>query len=225
MVRTSPTSRSVGPSAQGLNATGRRSPRKVDAASPASNTRLLTMRGVAALSALQRLGRAAISMLFAFHVLAVLAINLPLNSPFGNELRSPFEPYYYVSGIWQNWAMFDTIPRYRSIHPRLLAQWSAEQGKTQTFGAAVPGLERYRHSTRLVSLYLRYVWQSGDYAVHVRTYLLRACAEIERRAGAKPARVSLVLDSQILIPLAQVRSSGRVAVKHRDTSPISVVCP
>jgi hypothetical protein len=171
----------------------------------------------------QRIHRRLVCGACVFHMAATVATNLPANTAFGGELRAPFAAYLDRAGLWQNWVMFHTIPYFRAIRPRLVA--SASDGSTREFGPMLPGLAPYRHTTRIVSLFLRYTWPPDDIAPHVHAYLRRACDEVARATGSRPASITLRLDSLRLQPLAHVRAHHELAKLGSDLSTIREHCP
>lgn len=159
----------------------------------------------------------------AFHMLAVVAMNLPLSSAFGAELRAPFVPYLVGAGLWQSWQMFDAPPRYRSFVPRLVARF--RDGATRDYDAMLPGLRPFAFDTRMSSLFIRYTWPTPDLSGYVRGYLDNACAAIAREAGEKPISTTLRLDGERLVRLQLVQSSGRMSEPSNDFSSIMEPCP
>jgi hypothetical protein len=157
-----------------------------------------------------------------YHMAATLFANMPPTTAFGEDLRVAFDPYITYAGLWQNWAMFETIPYFRSIHPVLLAHYAGGQNLER--GAMLPGLQPYRHRTRLAGLFLRFTFPPSDVEWFVHAYLHRACAAFEEATGARPSSVGLRLDSERLIPLVEVRRSGSMAWPSHEMSAVAEPC-
>jgi hypothetical protein len=170
-----------------------------------------------------RLIRLFVCAFCAFHMLAVVAMNLPLSSAFGTELRAPFLPYLVGAGLWQSWQMFDAPPRYGSFVPRLVARFS--DGSLRDYDAMLPGLHPYRFDTRMSSVFIRYTWPTPDLAEYVRGYLHNACAAIALNTGRKPVSTTLRLDGERLTRLDLVRSTGRMTEPSKDFSSVIERCP
>ncbi|HLK37740.1 MAG TPA: hypothetical protein VKU41_13360 [Polyangiaceae bacterium] len=173
-------------------------------------------------AAVRRAPRVLLGTFCLYHMGASLLSNMPSTTAFGGELRAPFEAYIFHAGLWQSWTMFTTIPYFRSIHPVLLAH--APGGAETEYGAILPGLEGYRQRTRLTGLFLRYTFPAPDMAGFARGYVHDACDAIEAASGVRPAFVGLRLDSEHLVPLDRVRTSGQTSVPGRELSAASGPC-
>lgn len=166
--------------------------------------------------------RAVICVACLYHMAAMVSANLPFDSAFGNGLRRPFGHYIGYVGLWQNWVMFHTIPHFHKIRPVLVANYAG--GSKTEHGPMLPGLTKYQHRTRLGSLFFRYVWPTGDITPYAESYLRKACVEVARQTGHKPASMTVRLDSYRLIPLNEVRQTHKTSKPASDTSSLSVSC-
>jgi hypothetical protein len=158
-----------------------------------------------------------------YHAAAVLAFNLPGNSPFGDELVAPFRGYVARAGLWQNWSMFHTIPYFSALGPKLLAL--GRDGAPHEHPPVLPGLAPYRPINRLSALFLRYTFPSDELTPHMHAYLRRACDEVQRATGERPVAMSLRLYSRRILPLAEVRARGSIARGAFDDAPLHEPCP
>jgi len=166
--------------------------------------------------------RALICVFCLYHMAAMVSANLPFGTAFGNSLRRPFGQYIGYVGLWQNWVMFHTIPHFHKIRPVLVAHYAG--GSKTEHGPMLPGLQPYRHRTRLGSLFFRYVWPTGDITPYAESYLRKACVEVARKTGHKPTSVTVRLDSYRLIPLNEVRQTHKTSKPASDTSSLNVPC-
>jgi hypothetical protein len=173
----------------------------------------------------KRLRRALVGGFCVYHMAASFFANMPPTTAFGGELRAPFDAYIAYAGLKQSWTMFDTIPYFRSVHPTLVERYPS--GREVDVGPMLPGLERYRHRTRLTALFVRFTWPNGDLEPFVRGYLQRACAVAVQSipTGAeRPSAIGLRLDSERLLPLAEVRRTGSMSSRAHEFSPITAPC-
>jgi hypothetical protein len=175
-----------------------------------------------ALAGWRRISRVVVGAFCLYHMAATLFANMPVTTAFGADLRAPFDSYITYAGLWQNWAMFETIPYFRSIHPVLVAHYPS--GPDLERGAMLPGLDPYAHRTRLVGLFLRFAFPPNDVEWFVHAYLGNACTAFEEATGERPSSVGLRLDSERLIPLAEVRRLRSMSWRSQEMSGVAGPC-
>ena len=143
-----------------------------------------------------------------YHMAAMVFANMAPTTPFGTELRAPFEKYIAYAGLWQEWSLFVTIPAAQSISPMLVARYADDTWVER--GPILPGLLPYRPRARLIALFFRLTYPDPDFDWFSQRYVERACDAFEREIGARPQNVQLRLDTEALIPLADVIKTGKM---------------
>ena len=152
-----------------------------------------------------------------YHLGAITFANLHRSTVLGSGLHTWFSPYTSYLGLWQDWAMFTTIPYYASLTPVLEVE-TARGGKVD-LGPMLPHLEAAPDSLRLTSLFGRLVWSRSSYAEHRQRYERTACLSVEKSTGTTPLSIRVRLEGQRLQRLDAVRSTGVSSYPQQPSSP------
>jgi hypothetical protein len=132
-------------------------------------------------------------------------------------LSRPFLHYQELTGIWQSWDMFTTIPYLHDYDVAL--DVTEADGETKRMGVVLPGLRRYDRSARNETFFLRVI---GDptFAAYLDAYVRRICAELHTKSGH--AGQSLVFHESYarLNWLQVIRDTGVIAIhENHDSKP------
>ena len=157
-----------------------------------------------------------------YHLCAVAITNLPRNTALGPALHAWFAPYTSYFGLWQDWAMFTTIPYYSRLVPTLEVKQS--NGTTVDYGPLLPELRAAPDSLRLTSLFGRLVWSRSTYSSLANRYDRTACRAVQHQTSVSPASVRIRLDGQRLHALEKVRAIGETSYPQQATSGV-FSCP
>jgi hypothetical protein len=164
-------------------------------------------RGVAAI-------KAAAALLFLVHMAATCAPNVPEQSAL-SPASLPFRHYEEVTGLWQTWDMFTTIPYYH--HYDVDLEVMEPDGRRDRVGALLPGLRPYDHALRTETFFMRLLYDP-TYARYLDQYAERACAEIRARRGHGGQRIAVHESCERLRWLTQIREDGVIANHEEHTS-------
>lgn len=163
--------------------------------------------------------KAAACVLFACHMAATCAPHIPPQSALA-PLSKPFVHYWELTGIWQSWDMFTTIPYYHAYAVGLEVD-EPDGGKTWR-GVELPGFRRYDGSLRSETFFTR-VLGEPDYTLHLAGYGERVCAALRAERGHGGQTLIFHESVERLHFLNEIRENGSISLheEHTKTVPCS----
>ena len=120
---------------------------------------------------------------FTFHTAAIGAVHLPATSTLRPGAMRVFGGYLGMSGSWQSWLMFTTIPYYHDYDIELVLHYS--DGHEARRGPILPGFRPFDHTTRAYTYFVNMVPQ--DMHRTWFAYMTRACESLEPAAFTQGA--------------------------------------
>jgi hypothetical protein len=163
--------------------------------------------------------KGAACMLFLGHMAATCAPHVPAQSAL-QPLSRAFVPYEELTGTWQSWDMFTTIPYLHAYD--IGAHVTESDGTTTKTGVVLPGLRAYDHSVRGETFFLR-LGSDASFSAYVDGYIQGMCAAL--RANSGHGGHTLVLDESYerLRWLYEIRADGVIST-HEDRPSRAFVC-
>jgi len=153
-------------------------------------------------------------LLFLGHMAATCAPHVPAQSAL-QPLSSPFVPYQELTGTWQSWDMFTTIPYLHAYD--IGAHVTESDGTTTKIGVVLPGLRPYDRSVRGETFFLR-VGSDANFDAYLGGYVESMCAALRARSGH--GGQTLVFDESYerLRWLQDIRADGMISAHEDHTS-------
>lgn len=158
-------------------------------------------------------------VLFAWHMAATCAQHVPRPSALYGA-TTPFLHYQELTGLWQAWDMFTTIPYYHSYAVDVLA--TEPDGRLERVGVGLPGLRRYDNVIRTETLFSRILYDP-DFRPYLDAYAVKMCAEIRARTGHGGQKIVVHESCERLRFVEQIRQDGVIA-NHEDHSSEVFTC-
>jgi hypothetical protein len=155
-------------------------------------------------------------VLFAWHMVATCAQHVPRQSAL-YAATTPFEHYQELTGLWQGWDMFTTIPYYHSYFVDVLVE--EPDGRVERVGVGLPGLRKYDKVIRTETLFSRILYDP-DFRPYLDAYADRMCAELRSRIGHGGQRIVLRESCERLRWLEQIRLDGVIATPEEHSSQV-----
>jgi hypothetical protein len=146
---------------------------------------------------------------FTYHLAATTLTNLGTSTALKRRAEGWIRPYIQHLALWQEWDMFTTIPYYAELTGNVVATFPDR--RVQEFPPILPGLEPAPASLKVTSLLSRIMWSKNSFESNVSRWERAMCRAIAEEVGERPSTVHLRLYTQRLNPLAQVRSTGKIA--------------
>jgi hypothetical protein len=155
--------------------------------------------------------KGAACVFFLGHMAATCAPHVPVQSAL-QPLSQPFVHYEELTGNWQSWDMFTTIPYLHDYD--VAVDVTDADGQKSTTGVTLPGLARYDRSVRNEAFFLRVV---GDatYAAYLGGYVRNVCAALRARSGRGGQQLVFHESYERLRWLNEIRENGVISV-HED---------
>jgi hypothetical protein len=130
----------------------------------------------------------------------------------------PFRHYDELTGLWQTWDMFTTIPYFHGYALDLVV--TEPDGRIETAGALLPGLRTFdAHVVRTETLFMRYLYDP-EYAPYLHAYVARACGELHARMGHGGQKLIVRESIQRMRWLNQIREDGVIANPEEHASQV-----
>ena len=163
--------------------------------------------------------KSAACLLFLGHMAATCAPHVPAQSAL-QPLSKPFVPYEELTGTWQSWDMFTTIPYLHAYE--IAAQVTESDGTTTPVGVVLPGLRPYDRSVRDETFFLR-LGSDASFAPYVDGYIQGMCAALRARSGRGGQTLILEETYERLRWLHEIRADGVISI-HEDHPSKAFVC-
>jgi hypothetical protein len=154
-------------------------------------------------------------VLFVGHMAATCTQQIPAQSAL-RPLATPFYRYEELTGIWQSWNMFTTIPYLHKYGVEL--EVLQPDGTKETTGVMLPGLRDYDGTLRAES-FLTCVLEDPSCALYVAGYVANICSELRARAGHGGQKVVFREAYERLRVLPDMRLNGVIAKRDEHRSP------
>jgi hypothetical protein len=158
--------------------------------------------------------KGAACVFFLGHMAATCAQHIPAQSAL-RPLSQPFLYYEELTGIWQSWDMFTTVPYLHGYDITL--DVTESDGQTRQSGVTLPGLGRFDHTVRGESLFLRVV-DDGDFAAYLEGYAERVCAALRASSGRGGQKLVLHESYERLRWLHEIRANGVISTREDHPS-------
>jgi hypothetical protein len=156
------------------------------------------------------------SLLFLGHMAATCAQALPEQSAL-RPLSLPFRHYEEVTGLWQTWDMFTTIPYFHDYHVDL--QVAETDGSVTQGGVLLPGLRDFDRAVRTETLFMRLLYEP-DFGPYLNGYIDSVCRELRAKRGHGGQQVVVHESCQRMRFLNQIREDGKIANPEEHSSKV-----
>jgi hypothetical protein len=123
--------------------------------------------------------KTATTLLFLGHMLATSVQHIPRDSAL-RPAAAPFVAYQALTGIWQDWDMFITIPYLHSYDVGL--DVTDAKGTSASYGPMLPGLRAYDGDIRAEGFFTRVLDEEG-FAGYRAGYFRSVCAALRASSG------------------------------------------
>jgi hypothetical protein len=153
-------------------------------------------------------------VLFLGHMAATCAQHVPTQSAL-RPVSQPFLYYEELTGIWQSWDMFTTVPSLQGYDVTL--DVTESDGQTRRAGVILPGLHRYDHAVRSETFFLRVVGD-GDYTGYLEGYAERLCTALRASSGRGGQKLVLHEWYDRLRWLNEIRDNGVTSTREDHPS-------
>jgi hypothetical protein len=150
--------------------------------------------------------KVATTLLFLGHMLATSVQHIPKDSAL-RVAADPFVPYLALTGIWQDWDMFTTIP-YLHLYDVALDVTDAN-GTSVAAGPVLPGLRAYNGDIRPEAFFTR-VLEEQAFASYRETYFRSVCAALRASTGKGGQTLVFRETYERIRPLAEIRAGGGI---------------
>jgi hypothetical protein len=162
--------------------------------------------------------KAAATVLFVGHMLATCVQHIPRDSSL-RPLALPFLPYQALTGIWQDWDMFVTIPYLHAYNVTL--EVTDADGTQVPAGPLLPGLRPYDGEVRSEGFFTRVLDEEG-FATYRDGYERNVCAALRASSGHGGQTLTFHEVFSRIRPIADIRAGGGIG--KRDTHAIKFTC-
>jgi hypothetical protein len=163
--------------------------------------------------------KSAACALFFWHMAATCAQQVPRQSALGNA-NKPFARYEELTGLWQGWDMFTTIPYYHAYDIEILA--TEADGRVVRAGVGLPGLGKFGHVVRTETMFSRILYEP-DFKPYLEAYAQKMCAELRGRLGHGGQKIVVHESCERMRYVEQIRTDGVIA-NHEEHSSQSFTC-
>jgi len=158
--------------------------------------------------------KGAASLLFLGHMAATCVQGIPEQSSL-RPLSVPFRRYEELTGLWQTWDMFTTIPYFHDY--RVDLDVTDADGKTSHEGVLLPGLRDFDQVVRTETLFVRYLYDA-EFAPYLKGYVERACGELRAKTGHGGQQIVIRESAQRMRWLNQIREDGKISIPEEHSS-------
>jgi len=163
--------------------------------------------------------KAAACVVFAVHMMATCAQQIPPQSAL-HPLAEPFLHYEELTGIWQSWDMFTTIPYLHAYDVEL--DVTDADGQTRLTGLTLPGFQPYDHSVRNETFFIRVVGDK-DYTEYLGGYVDNLCAALRTSTGRGGQKLVFHETYERLHWLQEIQGNGVISI-HEDHPSRTFTC-
>lgn len=162
--------------------------------------------------------KAALTLLFLGHMLATSVQHIPRDSSL-RSVADPFVPYQALTGIWQDWDMFVTIPYLHAYDVAL--DVTDANGTTEASGPILPGLRPYDGDIRTEGFFTRVLEEQG-FAGYRDAYFRSVCAALRASSGQGGQTLLFRETFERIRTLAEIRAGGGIG--RRDEHNMKFAC-
>jgi hypothetical protein len=162
--------------------------------------------------------KAALTLLFLGHMLATSVQHIPRDSAL-RPVAEPFGPYLALTGIWQDWDMFITIPYLHSYDVAL--EVTDANGTSVAYGPILPGLRPYDGDIRPEGFFTR-VLEEPAFAGYREPYFRNVCAALRASSGKGGQTLLFRETFERIRSLAEIRAGGGIG--RRDERKTKFAC-
>jgi hypothetical protein len=162
--------------------------------------------------------KVAATVLFLGHMLATSIQHIPRDSAL-RPAAEPFVAYQALTGIWQDWDMFITIPYLHSYDVAL--DVSDEAGTSTSYGPLLPGLRAYDGDIRTEGFFTR-VLEEDAFAGYREAYFRSVCAALRASSGKGGQTLVFRETFERIRLLAEIRAGGPIG--RRDEHKTKFAC-
>ncbi len=162
--------------------------------------------------------KAASTVLFLGHMLATCVQHIPRDSSL-RPAASPFVGYQALTGIWQDWDMFVTIPYLHAYNVSL--EVVDADGTTVSAGPVLPGLRPYDGEIRSEGFFTR-VLDEEPFAGYRDAYSQNVCSALRASSGRGGQTLVFHEVFSRIRPIAEIREGGGIG--KRDTHQTKFAC-
>jgi hypothetical protein len=163
--------------------------------------------------------KAAACALFAWHMLATCAQQIPRASAL-YPASKPFAHYEEVTGLWQGWDMFTTIPYYHLYWVDVLA--TEPDGTQERIGVGLPGFSKFGHVVRTETMFARILYEP-EFRPYLDAYAAKMCAAVHEHVGHGGQKVVVHESCERMRFVDQIRADGVIA-NHEEHSSQAFPC-
>ncbi|MGH7269261.1 MAG: hypothetical protein ACREJ3_02425 [Polyangiaceae bacterium] len=151
---------------------------------------------------------------FAGHMAATCTQSIPAQSSL-RPLAQPFYRYEELTGLWQSWNMFVTVPYFHGYDVNV--EVTEPDGAKETAGVMLPGLRSFDHSLRAES-FLMCVLGDPSCTRYLPGYVDGVCSALRAKSGHGHQKIVFHESYQRLRFLREIRSDGVIAKPEEHRS-------
>jgi hypothetical protein len=152
------------------------------------------------------------------HMLATCVQHIPRDSSL-RPVAAPFVAYQALTGIWQDWDMFVTIPYLHAYNVTL--EVTDADGTAVPAGPVLPGLRPYEGDLRGEGFFSR-VLDEESFAGYRDAYERNVCAALRAESGHGGQTLAFHETFSRIRPLPDIRAGGGIG--KRDVHTTKFVC-
>jgi hypothetical protein len=156
---------------------------------------------------------------FVWHMVATFAQQIPRNSALF-PATAPFVHYQELTGLWQGWDMFTTIPYYHAYSVDVLA--TEADGRVERVGIGLPGFTKYGRIVRTETMFSRILYDP-DFRPYLDAYADKMCAALRTKLGHGGQKIVVHESCERLRYVDQIRADGVIST-HEDHSSAVYPC-
>jgi hypothetical protein len=150
--------------------------------------------------------KAATTLLLLGHMLATSVQHIPRDSAL-RPAATPFVAYQALTGIWQDWDMFITIPYLHSYDVAL--DVTNAKGTSTSYGPMLPGLRAYDGDIRTEGFFTR-VLEEDVFAGYRDAYFRSVCAALRASSGEGGQTLVFRETFERIRPLADIQAGNGI---------------
>jgi hypothetical protein len=162
--------------------------------------------------------KAATTVLMLGHMFATCVQHIPRDSSL-HSLATPFVSYQALTGIWQDWDMFVTIPYLHAYNVTL--EVTDPDGTVVPAGPVLPGLRPYDGDIRSEGLFTR-ILDEESFAGYRDAYERSVCEALRVSHGHGGQKLVWTETFSRIRPLADIRAGGGIG--RRDVHATKFSC-
>ncbi len=158
--------------------------------------------------------KAAATLLFLGHMFATCVQHVPKDSSL-RPVAEPLVTYLALSGVWQDWDMFVTIP-YLHAYDVSLEVVDGDRS-VGTFGPTLPGLRPYDGDIRSEGFFTR-VLDETPFTGYRDAYARSVCAALRASTGHGGQSLAFHERFERIRPIADIRAGGGIGKPDEHTT-------